>query len=218
MKKIDSATIKRNFLTGLGILGPVGLTLYVSVWIIEKFGGIFTDILAIIPGIKSIPYFFQLIISTLLVILLIYATGAYVGQSVKKALDAFFSRVPIIRGLYNALSRFTDSFMESLTDQAKSKGKGKRQRVVMITFPKKGSYSLGFLTSTEPIQAGNKKYFKVFIPTTPNPTSGFLVFAEEKEIKFLDITSEEAIRIIVSGGVGQDVISLAKMGEALRDG
>ncbi len=216
MGKIDSAKVKRNFITGLGILGPVGLTIYVSVWIIEKFGGIFTDILDIIPGLKSIPYFFQLIISTLLVLLLIYATGAYVGQSVKRALDAFFSRVPIIRGLYNALSRFTDSFMESLTGTGKNKGK--RQRVVMINFPHKNSYSLGFLTSTDPIEAGGKRYFKVFIPTTPNPTSGFLIFAEEKDIKFLDITSEEAIRIIVSGGVGQDAISLNKMGEALRDG
>ena len=216
MAKIDGTRVKRNFLTGLGILGPVGLTIYVSVWIIEKFGGIFTDILDIIPGLKSIPYFFQLIISTALVLLLIYATGAYVGQSVKKAVDAFFSRVPIIRGLYNALSKFTDSFMESLTEPGKNKEKQKR--VVMISFPHKGSYSLGFLTSKDPIEAGNKRYFKVFIPTTPNPTSGFLIFAEEKDIKFLNITSEEAIRIIVSGGVGQDMITLNKMGEALRDG
>ncbi len=215
MAKWDSAKVKRNFLTGLGILGPVGLTIYVSVWIVEKFGGIFTDLLDVLPGLKNVPYFFQLIISTLLVVLLIYATGAYVGQSVRKALDALFSRVPIIRGLYNALTRFTDSFMESITEDRK---KEKRRHVVMITFPHKGSYSLGFLTSKDPITSGEKRFYKVFIPTTPNPTSGFLIFAEEKDIKFLDISSEEAIRIIVSGGVGQDFITLNKMGEALKDG
>ena len=212
---MDKTKIKRNFITGLGILGPVGLTLYVAIWIIEKFGGIFTDLLGIIPGLKSIPYFFQLIISTALVLLLIYATGAYVGQSVKKALDAFFSRVPILRGLYNALTKFTDSFMRSLTEERSSE---KKQAVVMIEFPHKGSYSLGFLTSKTPIIAGNKRYFKVFVPTTPNPTSGFLIFSQEESIKFLDISSEEAIRIIVSGGVGQDINSLNKMGEALKNG
>ncbi len=212
---MDGVKIKRNFITGLGILGPVGLTLYVALWIIEKFGGIFTDLLAIIPGLKSIPYFFKLIISTALVILLIYATGAYVGQSVRKALDAFFSRVPILRGLYNALTKFTDSFMESLANDKKSE---RKQTVVMIEFPHKDSYSIGFLTSRTPITAGKKKYFKVFVPTTPNPTSGFLIFAREDSLKFLEISSEEAIRIIVSGGVGQDTNSINKMGEALKDG
>lgn len=212
---MDKVKIKRNFITGLGILGPVGLTLYVVLWIIEKVGGIFTNFLAILPGLNKIPYLFQLIISTALVILLIYATGAYVGQSVKKTLDAFFSKVPIIRGLYNALTKFTDSFMESLTTNKKSE---KTQTVVMIEFPHRDSYSIGFLTSTKPIISNKIKYFKVFVPTTPNPTSGFLIFAREDSLKFLDISSEEAIRIIVSGGVGQDIDSINKIGEALKNG
>lgn len=212
---MDKVKIKRNFITGLGILGPVGLTLYVVLWIIEKVGGIFTNFLAILPGLNKIPYLFQLIISTALVILLIYATGAYVGQSVKKTLDAFFSKVPIIRGLYNALTKFTDSFMESLTTNKKSE---KTQTVVMIEFPHRDSYSIGFLTSPKPIISNKIKYFKVFVPTTPNPTSGFLIFAREDSLKFLDISSEEAIRIIVSGGVGQDIDSINKIGEALKNG
>ncbi len=211
---MDKAKIKRNFITGLGILGPVGLTLYVAIWIIEKIGGIFTHFM-IIPGFRKIPYFFQLLISTALVILLIYAAGTYVGQSVKKSLDAFFSKVPILREIYNALTKFTDSFMESVK---RERTVGKKEAVVMVEFPRKGSYSLGFLTSKIPIISGDKKYYKVFIPTTPNPTSGFLIFVEEHSLKFLDISPEEAIRIIVSGGIGQNMDSLSKMGEALKNG
>lgn len=212
--KLNKAKIRRNFLTGLGILGPVGLTLYVAFWIIEKIGGIFTNILGILPGIKSIPYFFQLIISTILVVLLIYGTGAYVGQSVKKTLDAFFSRVPLLRGLYNALTKFTDSFMKTIE---KSKKDEKKHSVVLVKFPHENSYSIGFLTSKNPIESGNKRYFKVFIPTTPNPTSGFLIFAEKDSIRFLDMTTEEGIRTIVSGGVGQDIESINKISKALKN-
>ncbi len=211
----NKTKIKRNFITGLGILGPVALTLYVSLWIIEKFGGIFTNILRIFPGLKSIPYFFQVIISTLIVIFLIYATGAYVGQSVKHALDAFFSKVPILRGIYAALVKFTDAFMEALE---KNKKDEKKHTVVLVEFPHKDSYAIGFLTSKKPVTSGEHSYFKVFVPTTPNPTSGFLIFAEEKSIKFLDMSTEEAIRITVSGGVGQDIDSIYKITKALENG
>ncbi len=185
-----------NFLTGLAILGPVGLTLYISLWIIEKLGGIFTEILIFIPGLNQIPKFFLVLISTGIVIVLIYLTGLFaknfVGRTVLKSLEAVIFKLPIIRSLYKSFRQFTDTLINN---------KVNFRSVVLIDFPLTGGKALAFVTNEKPVYLNGEKIYSIFVPTTPNPTSGFLIYLSEKKFERIKIDTETALKVIISGGV-----------------
>jgi uncharacterized membrane protein len=116
----------------------------------------------------------------------------YLGRKFLHFGDRVFTRVPLVRSVYQTLKQVVQAFVG---DQKKA-----FRQVVLVEYPRKGLYSLAFLTN-EGIGQNGEQMLAVFLPTTPNPTSGFLLFLPEKEVTFLDMSVEDGIKLVVSGGV-----------------
>jgi len=192
--------IKKIFLTGLAVTIPIGLTTYILFFIIS----IMDDLLRIIPHRfhpESILGFhipgLGIIFTALLIFFVGLITQSYLGNIAVKASERLFSRIPFVRQLYTAIKQiFNSLFLD--------KGRGFRS-VVLIEHPRKGLYSIGFLTnsmdSVFPQLSDAKSRVGVFIPFALTPYTGMLVMACQDEIIKLDMTIEEAFTLIISAGV-----------------
>jgi len=123
-------------------------------------------------------------------------TANYFGKSIVKAWDSFLDRIPLIRSIYSPLKKFSELV---LSDQTQSFSK-----VLLIEYPRKGIYSLCFQTSKELGEVQNQageEMVCVYIPTTPNPTSGYIVLVPQNEVKELKMSVEDALKMIISLGV-----------------
>ena len=192
--------IKNIFLTGLAVTIPIGLTLYILFFIIS----IMDDLLKIIPHRLhpetvlgfSIPGLG--IISTAFLIFFVgLITQSYLGSIALKASERFFTRIPVVRQLYTAIKQIFNSLFID-------KGRGFRS-VVLVEFPRKGMYSIGFLTSsmgnTYPQLSDAEHRVGVYIPFALAPYTGMLVVVCQDEVIKLDMTIEEAFTLIISAGV-----------------
>lgn len=146
--------------------------------------------------LKIIPYS-----EVAITILSIFALGillkVFVLKHVVHALEELIYKIPLVRPVYKGLKQLTNAF-------SADKDKVTFTQVIFIEFPRKGIYSLGFLTNALPETISpeqDKKYFNVFVPTTPNPTTGFYLIVEENEIKKTNLNKQEAMAIIMSGGI-----------------
>ena len=194
-KKKSIALILRNyFITGVVVLIPIGFTLYLSKILI----GISSKILPqninpnsylpiAIPGI-------EIIISILFITFVGGLSLSFFGKKILKLIDDLFKRIPLLRTIYSAISQMTETF---------SQKDGDKKSVVLIEYPRKGVWAVGFATKenkTEMATKTNQKLINVFVPTTPNPTSGFLLMFPKEEVIYLNMTFEEASKFIVSAG------------------
>ena len=194
-KKKSIALILRNyFITGVVVLIPIGFTLYLSKILI----GISSKILPqninpnsylpiAIPGI-------EIIISILFITFVGGLSLSFFGKKILKLIDDLFKRIPLLRTIYSAISQMTETF---------SQKDGDKKSVVLIEYPRKGVWAVGFATKenkTEMATKTNQKLINVFVPTTPNPTSGFLLMFPKEEVIYLKMTFEEASKFIVSAG------------------
>ena len=140
-----------------------------------------------IPGIE--------IVLTIIFITIIGSLSlSFLGKKFLQIIDDLFKRIPILRTIYSALGQMTDSFRNQ---------EGKRKSVVLVEYPRKGSWAVGFATKKNEGEIKNKtnmELINVFVPTTPNPTSGFLLMFPKDEVIYLDMTFEEASKFIVSAG------------------
>ena len=196
MKKKKSFALKlRNyFFTGVIVLIPIGFTLYLSKFLINFSTKLVpsglnpnTYLPYAIPGIEII-----------LTIIFITVVGGlsltFIGKKFLQIIDDLFKRMPILRTIYSAIGQMTDSFREQ---------EGNKKSVVLVEYPRKGSWAVGFDTkeNTGEIKTKTKlNLVNVFVPTTPNPTSGFLLMIPKEELVYLDMTFEEASKFIVSAG------------------
>jgi uncharacterized membrane protein len=194
--------IRNIFLAGFVAIIPIAFTLIILTWIfrkLDKLSPAIVDFL-IFLGVP-IPHGFKIpglgIITTLIII---FVTGLFaksvMGKELMKLGEFFLDKIPFIRSVYNGIKQIIEGIALSST-KAFSK-------VVMIEYPRKGLYCLGFLTcdsSGEIQEITNKHIMNVFIPTTPNPTSGFLLFVPEEDIIPLTMSAEEGLKLIVSGGI-----------------
>ena len=200
-KKKSIALILRNyFITGVVVLIPIGFTLYLSKILI----GISSKILPqninpnsylpiAIPGI-------EIIISILFITFVGGLSLSFFGKKILKLIDDLFKRIPLLRTIYSAISQMTETF---------SKKDGEKKSVVLIEYPRKGVWAVGFATkenTTEMATKTNQKLINVFVPTTPNPTSGFLLMFPKEEVIYLNMTFEEASKFIVSAGTSSGTI------------
>lgn len=188
---------KRNFVTGLITIFPLWLT-FVIIWIVVEWISGLT-----MPMLKPLAKYlfgkdwgaFVDIVSFFLAIFFIWLTGLLATQIVSRKfllfIDRLIIKIPVISGIYLAIRKLTNFFFQ--------KDKKKFKSVVLVEFPREGSYAMGFVTGEGEVNA--KKFIRVFVPTTPNPTTGFLLFVHEKEIVPLDLTVDEAFRAIISGGI-----------------
>ena len=196
IKKKKSLPLKlRNyFFTGIIVLIPIGFTLYLSKFLINFSTKLVpsglnpnTYLPYAIPGIE--------IILTIIFITIIGGLSlSFIGKKFLQIIDDLFKRIPILRTIYSAIGQMTESFRNQ---------EGNKKSVVLLEYPRKGSWAVGFATkenSGEIKSKTNQNLINVFVPTTPNPTSGFLLMIPKEDLIYLDMTFEEASKFIVSAG------------------
>ena len=194
MKKLRTIIV-----AGLLVWIPLGLTIFVIKPLIDLLGQTY---LLIPPALRpenligtEIPGI-GVIVAIIVVLLTGLVTANYFGKSIVKAWDAFLDRIPLIRSIYSPLKKFSELV---LSDQTQSFSK-----VLLIEYPRKGIYSLCFQTSKELGEVQNQageEMVCVYIPTTPNPTSGYIVLVPQNEVKELKMSVEDALKMIISLGV-----------------
>ena len=194
MKQTVGSVLRKWFLAGLLVWIPLGVTLFV----LSTLLGVLNTSLLLIPAFlrPNIPG-----LGVLLSIALVLGTGAltanFFGRQLLAWTEALFRRIPLVRSIYGG--------MKKLAEQVFS-GQGQSfRKVVMVEYPRKGMWSLGFLTS-DPVgeieeKAGGVDLLAVFVPTTPNPTSGFLLLVPKDEVRELTMSVQEGMQFIISLGV-----------------
>ena len=196
MKKKTSITSKlRNaFIAGIVVLVPIGFTLYLTLFLIKISSNLIpTEINPNNYLPFSIPGL-EILLSVIFITIVGGISLSFFGKKVLSLINDLFKRIPILRTIYSAIGQMTESFTNK-SDNKKS--------VVLIEYPKKGSWAVGFATKEnkgEISKKTSKELINVFVPTTPNPTSGFLLMFPKDEVIYLDMTFEEASKFIVSAG------------------
>ena len=194
-KKRSLTLVLRNyFITGVVVLIPIGITLYLT----KFFIGISSKIIPenINPN-NYLPYAvpgLEILISVIIITIVGGLSLSFLGKKILKLIDDLFKRIPFLRTIYSAILQMTETFSNSKND---------KKSVVLIQYPRKGVWAVGFATKEnkgEMAQKTNQKLISVFVPTTPNPTSGFLLMFPLDEVIYLDMTFEEASKFIVSAG------------------
>jgi len=194
-KKRSISLILRNyFIAGVVVLIPIGFTLYLSKILI----GISSKILPknINPN-NYLPFEIPGIEILISIIFITFVGGlslSFLGKRILKLIDDLFKRIPFLRTVYSAIVQMTETF---------SKKDDNKKSVVLIEYPRKGVWAVGFATKEndgEMSKKVNKKLINVFVPTTPNPTSGFLLMFPIDEVIYLNMSFEEASKFIVSAG------------------
>ena len=194
-KKKSLTLILRNyFITGVVVLIPIGFTLYLTKFII----GISSNIIPenINPN-SYLPYAIpgiEILLSIFFITLVGGLSLSFLGKKILKLIDDLFKRIPFLRTIYSAILQMTESFSNKDND---------KKSVVLVEYPRKGVWAVGFATKEnkgEMATKTGKKLLNVFVPTTPNPTSGFLLMFPIDEVIHLDMSFEEASKFIVSAG------------------
>ena len=193
-KRSILARIRNYFIAGMVVLIPIGITVYLTIFMVSISSKILPK--EINPN-HYLPYDIpgvEILMSIFLITLIGWISLSFLGKKLLNLFDNLLKKIPILRTIYPAIGQMIETFTKS------EKGK---KNVVLVEYPRKGSWAVGFATkknSGEISEKTNKKLINVFIPTTPNPTSGFLLMFPEDEVIYLDLTFEEASKFIVSAG------------------
>ena len=188
--------LRRYFFAGLLVLLPLIITLWILGWIV----GLMDGLLDILPAAARpstyvpIPGLGAIITLSLIIFLGFLATRAFTRRALA-VWDRFLIRIPIFRGVYSAVQKLVENIF--------SQERGAR-RVVLVEYPRKGMFTVGFATgyaAGELARFSEERLVNVFVPTTPNPTAGFYLLVPEREVMTLNMTPEEAFKLIVSGGM-----------------
>ncbi|MDA9877052.1 DUF502 domain-containing protein [Candidatus Pelagibacter sp.] len=193
-KKSLALKLRNYFFTGVIVLIPIGFTLYLSKFLINFSTRLVpsglnpnTYLPYSIPGIE--------IILTLIFITIVGGLSlSFLGKKFLQIIDDLFKRIPILRTIYSAIGQMMDSFRNQ---------EGSKKSVVLVEYPRKGSWAVGFATKENTGEIKTKtniNLVNVFVPTTPNPTSGFLLMIPKEDLIYLDMSFEEASKFIVSAG------------------
>ena len=186
--------IRNYFITGVVVLIPIGITIYLTILIISVSSKILPK--EINPN-HYLPYNIpglEIIITLFLITFIGWLSLSFIGKRLLNLFNTVLKRIPILRTIYSAILQMTETF---------TKTDNKKKNVVLVEYPRKGTWAVGFATkenSGEITNKLNKKLINVFVPTTPNPTSGFLLMFPKEEVVYLDLTFEEASKFIVSAG------------------
>ena len=190
--------VRKYFFTGVVVLVPLAVTIYIMYFLFQLTDGILGSALARTIGYR-IPGF-GLICTALLCVLVGIIAQNYFGKRALEAIEGYLGKIPVVRSLYNGVKQVSDVLIQ--------KKKGEFKRVVMVEYPKEDSWTFGFVTNdfTVPLKDSkfsSKKMAAVYVPTTPNPTSGFLLVIEKSRIVDTDLDIEDAMKVVISGGLVQ---------------
>jgi len=194
-KKRGIFTSFRNyFIAGVVVLIPIGITVYLTLFLINISSKVIPK--EINPN-HYLPYDIpglEIVIAILIITFIGWLSLSFLGKKLLSTFENLLKKIPILRTIYSAITQMTETF---------TKNQGNKKNVVLVEYPRKGSWAVGFATkeNTGEISDKTKKnLINVFVPTTPNPTSGFLLMFPKEEIIYLDLSFEEASRFIVSAG------------------
>ena len=188
------AKLRNYFITGIVVLVPIGITLYLTKFFITISTKLIPSEInpnnylpILIPGL-------EILLAIIFITLIGYLSLSFIGKKILQLFNDLLKRIPILRTIYSAIGQMA----ETLAPKRKSK-----KSVVLVEYPRKGSWAVGFATKDnkgEISKKTNQKLVNVFIPTTPNPTSGFLLMFPKEDLIYLDMNFEEASKFIVSAG------------------
>ena len=193
-KRSILARIRNYFIAGVVVLIPIGITVYLTIFLVSISSMIIPK--EINPN-HYLPYDIpgvEILMAIFLITLIGWLSLSFLGKKLLNLFNNILKRIPILRTIYSAIGQMTETFTR--TDKGK-------KNVVLVEYPRKGSWAVGFATkenSGEITRKTNKKLINVFIPTTPNPTSGFLLMFPKEDVIYLDLSFEEASKFIVSAG------------------
>ncbi len=194
LKKSIFAKIRNNFIAGVVVLIPIGITLYLTLFIIRISSKVIpkeinpNNYLPFdIPGV-------EILIALVIITFIGWLSLSFLGKKFFELFNNILKKIPILRTIYSAIGQMTESF---------TKTDNKQKSVVLLEYPRKGVWAVGFATKENEGLIKEKikeDLINVFVPTTPNPTSGFLLLVPKKDLIFLDISFEQASKFIVSAG------------------
>ena len=194
IKKSIFSKLRNNFIAGIVVLIPIGITLYLTLFLIRISGKVIpkeinpNNYLPFnIPGV-------EIVIALIIITLIGWLSLSFLGKKFFELFNNILKKIPILRTIYSAIGQMTESF---------TKTDNKQKSVVLLEYPRKGIWAVGFATNdNEGIikKKVNEEIVNVFLPTTPNPTSGFLLMVPKKDLIYLEITFEQASKFIVSAG------------------
>ena len=193
-KRSIFARIRNYFIVGVVVLIPIGVTIYLTIFLVSISSKILPK--EINPN-HYLPYDIpgvEIATAIFLITIIGWLSLSFLGKKLLNVFNNILKRIPILRTIYPAIVQMTETFTK--TDKEK-------KNVVLVEYPRKGTWAVGFATKENSGDISNKtnrKLINVFIPTTPNPTSGFLLMFPKEDVIYLDLTFEEASRFIISAG------------------
>ena len=193
-KKSFFTSIRNNFIAGIVVLIPIGITLYLTLFFIKISSKILPK--EINPN-HYLPYNIpglEILISIIIITLIGWISLSFLGKKLFDLFESILNKIPILRTIYSAVGQLIETF---------TKTKSNKKNVVLIEYPRKGVWAVGFATKENTGEIKKKtgqELINVFVPTTPNPTSGFLLMFPKNEVIYLDLSFEEASKFIVSAG------------------
>lgn len=196
-------SIRNAFITGIVVILPLGVTFIVINFLLERLGQPASNLffwfldsdLRSTPGINFALETISVVVVFILITLLGYGSRFVLGRILLGWLEQLLNTVPLINTVYRTAKQIVDTFGQQK--------KAVFQEVVLLEYPRKGSYVIGFLTSNakgEPQEVTGETIANVFVPTTPNPTSGFLLMIPENDITRLKMSIADGMKLIISGG------------------
>jgi len=194
IKKSFLSRIRNNFIAGIVVLIPIGITLYLTLFIIRISGNIIPNEINPnnylpfdIPGV-------EILIALFLITFIGWLSLSFIGKKFFDFFNNFLKKIPILRTIYSAIGQMTETFAKTDNNE---------KSVVLLEYPRKGIWVVGFATKENKGIIKDKikeDIVNVFVPTTPNPTSGFLLMLPKKDLIYLDVSFEQASKFIVSAG------------------
>jgi uncharacterized membrane protein len=194
MKSSIITKLRNYFLAGIVTLIPILITAYLTILVVDLFSNIVPD--AVNPN-KYLPFKIpglEILIAIIITTVIGMISLTYFGKQFLSLGKNLLERIPIVRSIYSGVTQFTKSFQEEGSANKK---------VVLIEFPRPGAWAVGFATNetSQPISPKiNDNLTTIFVPTTPNPTSGFLILVPKKDIIFINMSFEDAMKFIISAG------------------
>tara|TARA_B100001248_G_scaffold261162_1_gene251417 strand:+ start:965 stop:1579 length:615 start_codon:yes stop_codon:yes gene_type:complete len=194
IKKSIFSRIRNNFIAGVVVLIPIGITLYLTLFFVRISGNIIpkeinpNNYLPFnIPGV-------EILVALIFITLIGWLSLSFLGKKFFELFNNILKKIPILRTIYSAIGQMTQSL---------TKTDSKDKSVVLLEYPRKGVWAVGFATKENEGIIKKKigdQLINVFVPTTPNPTSGFLLMVPKNDLIYLDVSFEQASKFIVSAG------------------
>ena len=194
------ARFRRYFLAGILVTSPILITAYVT-WMIITF--IDSQVAGLLPDsldfTKQLPHQIPglgLIISIFTITIIGALTPGFIGRTLLKAGERVLDKMPVVRTIYGAIKQIMETVMSTNSESFRE--------VVLVEYPRKGIWVIGFVTGETKgeVQSLNEnQLINIFIPTTPNPTSGFLLFLPKQDLVYMDMKVEDAVKMVISGGI-----------------